>query len=59
MPTYEYICAKGHNALQERPMTSEQEETTCSAPECQAPLKRVYSTPAISFKGSGFYSTGG
>lgn len=59
MATYEYICDKGHNVLQERPMTEEQTEFTCSAPMCNAQLTRVYSTPSISFKGRGFYSTGG
>lgn len=26
---------------------------------CGTPLQRVYTPPAIAFKGSGFYSTGG
>jgi predicted nucleic acid-binding Zn ribbon protein len=40
-------------------MNEEQTDFFCSAPECQAQLKRVYSTPGVMFKGSGFYSTGG
>lgn len=59
MATYEYVCDNGHNVLQDRLMTQEQIEFTCSAPLCSASLTRVYSTPSVSFKGKGFYSTGG
>jgi len=57
MPSYEYICAKGHENLIERPMTEPEGNPTCTAPECSENLKRVYSVPSISFKGNGFYST--
>jgi putative FmdB family regulatory protein len=57
--TYEYICVRGHENLIERPMMQEEGNPTCSAPECSESLKRVFSTPSISFKGRGFYSTGG
>ena len=40
-------------------MTEPEGNPTCTAPECSENLKRVYSLPAISFKGNGFYSTGG
>jgi putative FmdB family regulatory protein len=59
MATYEYVCEIGHRVIQERSMTQEQTDFLCSAPECQEQLKRVYSTPGVLFKGSGFYSTGG
>ncbi len=59
MATYEYVCDKGHRVIQERSMNKEQTDFLCSAPECQEQLKRVYSTPGVLFKGSGFYSTGG
>jgi predicted nucleic acid-binding Zn ribbon protein len=49
----------GHRVIQERSMNEEQTDFLCSAPECQEQLKRVYSTPGVLFKGSGFYSTGG
>jgi putative FmdB family regulatory protein len=57
--TYEYICVRGHENLIERPMSEPEGNPTCSAPECSESLKRVFSTPSISFKGRGFYSTGG
>ena len=59
MATYEYLCEVGHRVIQQRAMNEEQTDFLCSAPECQAQLKRVYSTPGVLFKGSGFYSTGG
>lgn len=59
MATYEYVCDSGHNVLIERSMTEPEGNPTCTAPECNQNLKRVYSTPSISFKGKGFYSTGG
>ena len=59
MATYEYVCESGHECLIERPMSAPEGNPTCTAPECSKSLKRIYSTPAISFKGKGFYSTGG
>jgi putative FmdB family regulatory protein len=59
MATYEYICESGHENLIERPMSEPEGNPTCSAPECSRVLKRVFNTPSISFKGRGFYSTGG
>ena len=59
MATYEYVCVRGHENLIERLMSEPEGNPTCSAPECSESLKRVFSTPSISFKGRGFYSTGG
>lgn len=59
MPNYEYVCEKEHRVIQSRKVDDRDVPSTCSAPLCDSPLKRVYTTPAISFKGSGFYSTGG
>lgn len=59
MPTYEYVCEKEHRVLQDRKIEDRNILSTCSAPLCNSPLKRMYTTPSITFKGSGFYSTGG
>lgn len=59
MATYQYECESGHSVLIERPMTQEDDAKICTAPLCTSKLKRVYSIPSISFKGKGFYSTGG
>jgi putative FmdB family regulatory protein len=55
MPTYEYRCRNcGHTfdvvqAMIDEPLT------VC--PVCGGELRKVFAPPAISFKGSGFYST--
>jgi len=51
MPIYEYRCPEGHSV--------ERKESVAWAkcPTCGKRAKRVYSAPAIHFKGSGFYNT--
>ena len=54
MPIYEYKCENGHvfdvmQKLSEDPLES--------CVECGAPVRKVLHPVAISFKGSGFYST--
>ena len=54
--TYEYECPGcGDVRLIERKMSDPEVIPVCS--QCNIELKRMYSSPAISFKGSGFYST--
>ena len=57
MPTYEYRCYKCL-ALQviSRDVDDRDEEVICV---CGERMNRIYNTPGIQFKGSGFYSTGG
>jgi putative FmdB family regulatory protein len=58
MATYEYECpGDGEIITIMRPMDEEPREYEC--PVCGSTLRRVYSTPGIQFKGTGFYSTGG
>jgi len=54
MPTYEYRCENGHTfeALQK---FSDDPLTECEV--CGAPVQRVLHSPAVHFKGSGFYTT--
>jgi putative FmdB family regulatory protein len=51
MPIYEYRCINGHAI--ERTMST----AWAKCPTCGKRAKRVYSTPAIHFKGKGFYNT--
>ena len=52
MPTYEYRCTKcGATNLRSGMFKT----TRCA--HCNGRAKRVYSAPAIHFKGSGFYNT--
>jgi putative FmdB family regulatory protein len=54
MPTYEYRCDQGHN-FEVMQRMSDDPVTTCDV--CGASVKRVFSPPAVHFKGTGFYST--
>jgi putative FmdB family regulatory protein len=54
MPIYEYKCDKGHVFEVIQRMTDEP-VTECE--ECGAPVVRVLHSPAVHFKGSGFYNT--
>jgi putative FmdB family regulatory protein len=54
MPTYEYRCTKGHkfDAVQ-----SISDEPLIKCEVCGRPVVRVLHSPAVHFKGSGFYNT--
>jgi putative FmdB family regulatory protein len=54
VPIYEYKCENGHvfDVMQKM---SEEPLTKCV--ECGAPAQRVLHSPAVHFKGSGFYNT--
>ena len=54
MPIYEYKCDKGHVFEVIQRMTDEP-VTECE--ECGASVVRVLHSPAVHFKGSGFYNT--
>lgn len=56
MATYEYECVgDGQVITIERPISEPEGEYACDL--CGAKLVRVWSTPAVQFKGSGFYKT--
>lgn len=54
MPVYEYRCDNGHGFDVVQSM-SEDPVQTCEV--CGAPVERVMHSPAVHFKGSGFYAT--
>jgi putative FmdB family regulatory protein len=53
MPTYEYICNNQHIYEETRKVTEELSKDKC--PECDLPLRQLFSPPGINFKGHGFY----
>ncbi len=53
MPTYEYACKSCGNHLEVVQSFKDNPLTTCSL--CGGPLKKVFGSIGISFKGSGFY----
>jgi len=56
MPTYDYICeACGHTFEESQPMSA---APLTDCPNCHKPaVKRMMSSGAVIFKGSGFYQT--
>jgi putative FmdB family regulatory protein len=56
MATYEYECpGDGEVIIIERAISEPEGNYTCGL--CSAKLNRIWSTPAVQFKGSGFYKT--
>ena len=54
MPIYEYKCDNGHVFDVVQKMT---DEALTECQECGAAARRVLHSPAVHFKGSGFYNT--
>jgi len=55
MPLYEYRCRKCKSVLEVLQKINESPLKKCST--CEGPLEKVISSPAIQFKGSGWYVT--
>jgi putative FmdB family regulatory protein len=55
MPLYEYQCDDCGARLERIQKYSDPPPDRC--PTCQGPLRKLFSSPAIQFKGSGWYIT--
>jgi len=55
MPLYEYQCESCHHRFELIQRFSDPHAHAC--PECGGPVKKLLSSPAIQFKGSGWYIT--
>src|SRR5712691_9266805 len=55
MPLYEYECDACGHRFEKIQKCSDPREDTC--PKCGGPVHKLMSSPAIQFKGSGFYIT--
>lgn len=56
MPLYEYECEACHNRFERIQKFSDPPVATC--PKCgKGPVRKLISSPAIQFKGSGWYIT--
>ena len=55
MPTYEYRCKECGEHLEVVQSFKDDALTTC--PACGGPLRKVFGSIGIAFKGSGFYKT--
>ena len=54
MALYEYKCIEGHTMELSHPM-DEEPEVYCG--KCSGKMKKLFGTPWMNFKGTGFYST--
>ncbi len=59
MPTYSYVCEKGHAYEEVRKMSENPSRTTCAKPDCGTRLIRKFGAPSITFKGTGFNANRG
>ena len=55
VPTYQYACTACDHRFEAVQSFSDASLTTC--PVCSSPLRKVFSSVGIVFKGSGFYRT--
>lgn len=56
MPLYEYKCKQCDETMSvTRGFDDPEEEYKCSS--CETTMSRVYFSPGVTFKGTGFYST--
>ncbi|GAB3132524.1 zinc ribbon domain-containing protein [Tsukamurella serpentis] len=55
MPTYSYACKECGNAFDIAQSFSDEPLTVC--PECGGPLRKLFNSVGVVFKGSGFYRT--
>jgi putative FmdB family regulatory protein len=55
MPLYEYQCETCEHRFEKIQKFSDPPPDAC--PKCGGPVRKLFSSPAIQFKGSGFYIT--
>ena len=57
MPTYQYACTNPEVKHEFEIVQSFTDEPVSVCPECGAPVRKVYGSVGVVFKGSGFYRT--
>ena len=57
MPTYEYACTNPEGKHQFEVVQSFSDAPVAECPECGFPVRKVYGSVGVVFKGSGFYRT--
>ena len=55
MPTYEYECQKCGQVFEVQQSFRDEPLKACTAAECKGKVRKLFSPPAIIFKGSGFH----
>ncbi len=57
MPTYQYACTNPDGKHEFEVVQSFTDAAVAECPTCQAPVRKVYGSIGVVFKGSGFYRT--
>ncbi len=57
MPTYQYTCTNPEGKHEFEVVQSFSDAPVSECPECAAPVRKVYGSVGVVFKGSGFYRT--
>ena len=57
MPTYQYACTNPDGKHQFEVVQSFTDAPVSECPECGSPVRKVYGSIGVVFKGSGFYRT--
>ncbi len=57
MPTYQYACTNPDGKHQFEVVQSFTDAPVSECPECSRPVRKVYGSVGVVFKGSGFYRT--
>ena len=57
MPTYQYACTNPEGKHEFEVVQSFSDAPVSECPQCGAPVRKVYGSVGVVFKGSGFYRT--
>ncbi len=57
MPTYQYACTNPEGKHEFEVVQSFSDSPVSECPECGVPVRKVYGSVGVVFKGSGFYRT--
>jgi putative FmdB family regulatory protein len=57
VPTYQYACTNPEAKHEFEVVQSFSDPAVATCPECEAPVRKVYGSVGVVFKGSGFYRT--
>jgi putative FmdB family regulatory protein len=57
VPTYQYACTNAEGKHEFEVVQSFSDPAVATCPQCGAPVRKVYGSVGVVFKGSGFYRT--
>jgi putative FmdB family regulatory protein len=57
VPTYQYVCTNPEGKHEFEVVQSFSDAPVSECPECGSPVRKVYGSVGVVFKGSGFYRT--